>query len=513
MGKGPFSCAADCQSSSDGTKITSSTFTANAAVSETNDRDVSGGSRDVSGGKLNSCMKILFTAPKNENFSFKQRFSKKCARDKANQKFAKDGRKADGNSSGCLTGQENKDKQAESTRIQGNPHYRTAEEVNGCMVGKRIGCEHNSREVIGLFAESHELTNRNGLKISEYQSEGIKEIEKDKELQNPVVESQIGRAKNGRLQIFTGNREDRQVVSKDEINNETVKPEENRVQNCSFLKGLVSKGLQNKEITPTESERFYEEDSRCGDTTYKEKLEVTDPDNIPLSLTFASSKTIVANRDSTSTESDSINRKKEPMSKFEGAIHLVDITCSSKEEDHGDAEAHTNQGKPNKEMRVKSNSFSLSRQVSADAKSLRLYRKFRECSSDNSVGKRKSKVLRKRFFPASLRDPARRDLACHEASVNDTGNRSLNRTTVMLITISAVFIIGFIPYLSLAFYFNADPEAYLNLGGTGLCLYNLFVRSYFLNSASNAVIYGICDVTFRKKCISAVRDSFTCFWS
>ena len=88
--------------------------------------------------------------------------------------------------------------------------------------------------------------------------------------------------------------------------------------------------------------------------------------------------------------------------------------------------------------------------------------------------------------------------------------RSLNRTTVMLIAISAVYIIGFLPYLSLTIYFTLYPDDKKALGFVGLSLYNLFARFFLLNCAANPVIYAICDLTFRNKCVNAIRNSLCC---
>ena len=88
--------------------------------------------------------------------------------------------------------------------------------------------------------------------------------------------------------------------------------------------------------------------------------------------------------------------------------------------------------------------------------------------------------------------------------------RSLNRTTVMLIAISAVYIIGFLPYLSLTIYFTLYPADKKSLGFVGLSLYNLFARFFLLNCAANPVIYAVCDLTFRNKCVNEIRNSLCC---
>ncbi|GFO46206.1 cephalotocin receptor 1 [Plakobranchus ocellatus] len=84
--------------------------------------------------------------------------------------------------------------------------------------------------------------------------------------------------------------------------------------------------------------------------------------------------------------------------------------------------------------------------------------------------------------------------------------RSLNRTTVMLIIISAVYIIGFLPLIAMITWASANTKKHSSLQGPQLALFHLFLRSYFLNSAANPVIYGICDLSFRKEC----RKIFCC---
>ncbi|KAK0045157.1 alpha-2Db adrenergic receptor [Biomphalaria pfeifferi] len=84
----------------------------------------------------------------------------------------------------------------------------------------------------------------------------------------------------------------------------------------------------------------------------------------------------------------------------------------------------------------------------------------------------------------------------------NTKRRSLfGRTSWMMITVSLVFIIGFIPFLGLNFYKTAAPESYASLKGISLAMYQLFSRSYLLNSAVNPIVYSLLDPTFRKECL------------
>ena len=85
--------------------------------------------------------------------------------------------------------------------------------------------------------------------------------------------------------------------------------------------------------------------------------------------------------------------------------------------------------------------------------------------------------------------------------------RNLNRTTCMLIMISAVYVLGYIPFLGLSIYFAMNPKAKQSLDFTGHVLFNLFFRFHCLNFAANAVIYFIFDLTFRDHCMNAIRKA------
>ncbi|XP_055871819.1 uncharacterized protein LOC106058287 [Biomphalaria glabrata] len=91
-------------------------------------------------------------------------------------------------------------------------------------------------------------------------------------------------------------------------------------------------------------------------------------------------------------------------------------------------------------------------------------------------------------------------------SVKETRRaRGVSRTTVMLIIISLIYVLGFLPYLALAFFKNLAPDSYESMSDFGESLYNLFLRSYFLNCAANPIIYNLCDINFRKECIKLLR--------
>ena len=206
------------------------------------------------------------------------------------------------------------------------------------------------------------------------------------------------------------------------------------------------------------------------------------------------------------------DRTEEAKNESIQAMELMDIAhCWDK---HLESDAQVQEEIPIEEMHLKPKSLSCTQDDSFHREN----RNFMKSSSETSSRPRKNEVRKKKkkksCFSAIPRDLEKDDANNHSrTNVNDSGNRSLNRTTIMLITISAVYIIGFIPYLALVSYYNANPEAYVTLDGTDLVFYHLFVRSPFLNCAANVVIYGICDLTFRRKCVNVIRQKLLCFRS
>ncbi|GFO40330.1 cholecystokinin receptor [Plakobranchus ocellatus] len=71
------------------------------------------------------------------------------------------------------------------------------------------------------------------------------------------------------------------------------------------------------------------------------------------------------------------------------------------------------------------------------------------------------------------------------------------RMTVIAVTITSAFILSYLPHLSLSvvgsFYIGFEH----NLDGVSLVLYNIFLRSYFVNSAVNVFVYGSMNREFR----------------
>ncbi|KAL8572160.1 hypothetical protein ACOMHN_057835 [Nucella lapillus] len=92
---------------------------------------------------------------------------------------------------------------------------------------------------------------------------------------------------------------------------------------------------------------------------------------------------------------------------------------------------------------------------------------------------------------------------------------TLDKTTLVAFAVTVVFIVSFLPYLTIMAVRSVRKNLDHSLTGSAeLNVYNIFVRSYFINSASNPIIYGVINARFRGECVrlcTAVM-SCCCFW-
>ena len=85
-----------------------------------------------------------------------------------------------------------------------------------------------------------------------------------------------------------------------------------------------------------------------------------------------------------------------------------------------------------------------------------------------------------------------------------------NKTTLIGFTVTLVFVVSFLPFISLMAV-GAFAKSFDNhLKPAPLVAYNVFVRSYFINSAANPFIYGVLNIRFRKESVRLMRKMLCC---
>ena len=532
IGKGISSSSTDGPSSSDCTGTTSSTLVTKAAVSDKPGGNKYEEGRKMSGGKTN--VKIS-SSYKTVTFSNKKGLKEGATQnkgDKETQSVENCRINDDKNTIEYFTDDENIEELSGGTRAAGySPRPRAG--VNLSMVREltvklRAVQRQNSREE----EEQHQIRQ----KAQGQSDEEVVEIQNfDDNTTGSDVEKGHEKAgvsnlpestkKHGTKTVQFQNTETlREVCERGEgisenERNVTSGREERAGAIHSGEEDLGSGGKQSTNVIRHERENSQGQHRQSGDAANNNRPEKSNSDKIPMGPKSGSSEKIRENHDAIKTETDNLDSRQEPeepMSDFARAMQWVDITYCLKDDNAEEEEAQ--EDKMNSTKVSKSNS----RKISRDNSFLKRNRKFSEALSDTLTRARKNKTLRKTSSTPALKDATSAD-DCNQARLTRKEStklqagvkprRTLTRTTVMLIAISAVYILCFLPHLALRIYFKMNTEDFEALDSVGLTFYNLFLRSFFLNSASNAVIYGICDLSFREKCASSFRKKLECLKS
>ncbi|XP_067664602.1 neuromedin-U receptor 1-like [Haliotis asinina] len=139
--------------------------------------------------------------------------------------------------------------------------------------------------------------------------------------------------------------------------------------------------------------------------------------------------------------------------------------------------------------------------------------------NENSIS-HESDVTDQRIKPLDVagnseKQPALASTADH-TSLIERGNRSnssctrseprcsqrtqgTKRTTFMMFLITVTFVASFLPHLSLTIAASVKKSLLSELNGVGFVLFHIFQRSYFLQSASNPIIYSFWNANFRRE--------------
>ncbi|XP_059175215.1 uncharacterized protein LOC131955211 [Physella acuta] len=86
----------------------------------------------------------------------------------------------------------------------------------------------------------------------------------------------------------------------------------------------------------------------------------------------------------------------------------------------------------------------------------------------------------------------------------------VDRTTCMLLTVSLIYVLSFLPFLAMELLRSFIPVSLISLGPIKFGLYHLFLRSYLLNTAMNPIIYNLCDLHFRRECSKLFLQACAC---
>ena len=80
------------------------------------------------------------------------------------------------------------------------------------------------------------------------------------------------------------------------------------------------------------------------------------------------------------------------------------------------------------------------------------------------------------------------------------------KTAFLMFMISLAFVLSYFPHLLLLILREIKKDFVDDMTENNKAIYKFFLRSYFLNSAINPIIYGVCDTRFRTAC----KEIFSC---
>ncbi|XP_046574572.1 uncharacterized protein LOC124282596 [Haliotis rubra] len=86
------------------------------------------------------------------------------------------------------------------------------------------------------------------------------------------------------------------------------------------------------------------------------------------------------------------------------------------------------------------------------------------------------------------------------------GDKTSQKTTTMMFLITLVFVLSFLPHLGLMVTRAVNKNVFEDLHGVGFIVFNVFLRSYFINSVSNPILYSFCSVRFRQELTQLCRS-------
>ena len=75
-----------------------------------------------------------------------------------------------------------------------------------------------------------------------------------------------------------------------------------------------------------------------------------------------------------------------------------------------------------------------------------------------------------------------------------------SKLTVVAVAVTVVFVVSYLPHLCLILLRTVMTDIDHHQTGARLVLYNIFLRSYFLNSVANVFVYSAMNTEFRLQC-------------
>ncbi|XP_045182382.1 cholecystokinin receptor type A-like [Mercenaria mercenaria] len=89
--------------------------------------------------------------------------------------------------------------------------------------------------------------------------------------------------------------------------------------------------------------------------------------------------------------------------------------------------------------------------------------------------------------------------------------KNTRKITLMMMTITIVFIIAYLPFIIISTMDNLDETFWDDLAESKALIYDLLLRIYLINNAANPIIYSFWDARFRTETVRLFRKILFCW--
>ncbi|XP_014769525.1 nematocin receptor 2 [Octopus bimaculoides] len=91
-----------------------------------------------------------------------------------------------------------------------------------------------------------------------------------------------------------------------------------------------------------------------------------------------------------------------------------------------------------------------------------------------------------------------------------TSFMNMTRTTLIMFFVTLTWVLSYIPHLASVLILSRKPEFKETLNPTNSALFEIALRSFYLNNMINPFIYGIFNFRFRNEVVVLLRKTFCC---
>ncbi|KAL4217891.1 hypothetical protein ACF0H5_022630 [Mactra antiquata] len=93
----------------------------------------------------------------------------------------------------------------------------------------------------------------------------------------------------------------------------------------------------------------------------------------------------------------------------------------------------------------------------------------------------------------------------HRIPGSKAQEKNTRKITLMMLTITVVFIISYLPFIVISIVDTLDESLWSSASDTWLLIYDFLLRIYIINNVANPIIYGFWDSRFRKEVLNLFK--------